>query len=81
MVGIDPVHHRFGIIYWLTWAGHFTSGDGAQKVAWAKAMLFSHTASISTTGDIQFSKYSVGHSLIAMPGFALGALSRYRTSE
>jgi hypothetical protein len=36
-------------------------------------MLFSHTASISTTGDIQFSKYSVGHSLIAMPGFAIGA--------
>ena len=63
----------FGFIYLLTWAGHYTSGDGAQKVAWAKAMLFRHTANLSTTGGIQFSKYSVGHSLIAMPGFAIAA--------
>ncbi len=29
----------FSAIYLSTWAGHYTSGDGSFKVAWAKAMF------------------------------------------
>ena len=36
----------FLVIYSLTWAGHYTTGDGAQKVAWAKSMFLRQSADI-----------------------------------
>src|SRR5260370_1285191 len=30
----------FFAVYLFTWGGHYTSGAGAQKIAWAKVMLF-----------------------------------------
>jgi hypothetical protein len=54
----------------LTWAGHYTSGDGAQKIAWAKVMLFGTSAGVNPDAHGVYSKYGIGHSLIAMPPVA-----------
>jgi len=61
----------FLVVYTLTWGGHYTSGDGAQKRAWAKAML-----GLPGGGT---SKYGIGHSLIALPGFAISNWIQNRT--
>jgi len=59
------------LAYTVTWAGHYTSGDGAQKVAWAEAMLFRHSADIDPGPGVSYSRYGVGHSLLAIPPLAL----------
>jgi hypothetical protein len=64
----------FGCIYLLTWGGHYTSGDGFQKIAWARSMLFRHTANLNEAGPPAFSKYSVGHSLLTIPVLAAANL-------
>jgi len=56
----------FFAIYLLTWGGHYTSGDGAQKIAWAKAMLHHGSADIDPGPGVAYSKYGVGHSLLAI---------------
>jgi hypothetical protein len=56
----------FLAIYLVSWGGHYTSGDGAIKVAWAKAMLFRATAAIDSELGVAYSKYGVGHSLLAI---------------
>ncbi len=56
------------LAYLVTWAGHFDCGDSAYRIAWAKSMLFHHTARIDDAGlGASFCKYSIGHSLLAMP--------------
>ena len=62
----------FAAVYLLTWAGHLDNGDSSYRIAWAKSMLFHHTARIDDAGlGSSFCKYSIGHSLLAMPFLAL----------
>jgi len=61
----------FLVIYSLTWAGHYTTGDGAQKVAWAKSMFLRQSADIGPGFEARYSKYGIGHSLISIPPLAL----------
>lgn len=63
----------FVIVYTLTWGGHYTSGDGAQKIAWAKAMMYEGSADIDPGPDVRYTKYGVGHSLLAMVPLAASA--------
>ncbi len=68
-----PTFLAFFVIYLFTWAGHYTSGDGSYKIAWAKAMI----ANGSIAGSPQIpvdSKYGIGHSLLAVPPLALASL-------
>lgn len=60
----------FLAIYLFTWGGHYTSGDGAHKIAWTKSMLH-----LPGGGE---SKYGVGHSLLAIPPILLSTLLRNR---
>lgn len=63
--------------YLLTWAGHLDSGDSSYRIAWAKSMLFHHTARIDDAGlGAIYCKYSIGHSLLAMPFLAMGEAVR-----
>ncbi len=57
----------FALLYLCTWAGHYTSGDGAYKIAWAKHLL-GHDPELAPDGQGIYSKYGIGHSLLAMPG-------------
>jgi hypothetical protein len=59
----------FFVIYLSTWAGHYTSGDGRQKVDWAKAMLGQTAPVIGQNAVI--SRYGVGHTLLALPPLAV----------
>lgn len=61
----------FTAIYLCTWAGHYTSGDGAIKIAWAKAMLFGHSAETGSMPQAVNFKYGIGHSLMAVPPLAI----------
>jgi hypothetical protein len=58
----------FLAVYLVTWGGHYTSGDGAHKVAWAKSMLH-----LPGGGE---SMYGVGHSLLAIPPILVSTLLR-----
>ena len=61
----------FTLAYLVTWAGHLDSGDSSYRIAWAKSMLFHQTARIDDAGlGASFSKYAIGHSLLAMPFLA-----------
>jgi hypothetical protein len=60
----------FLAIYLTTWGGHYTTGDGGQKIAWAKSMLFHHSANIGSGPVAVYSRYGIGHSLIAIPPMA-----------
>ena len=58
----------FVMIYFATWAGHYTTGDGAYKIAWAKRMFLGPGAAPAINGV--YSKYGIGHSLLAVPPLA-----------
>ena len=60
----------FTLIYLCTWGGHYTSGDGSYKVGWAKVMFLGHAAGISPDQNGVYSKYGIGHSLLAVPPLA-----------
>jgi hypothetical protein len=60
----------FAALYLCTWAGHYTTGDGAIKIAWAKAML-GHAAETGSAQNAVYSKYGIGHSLLAVPPLAI----------
>ena len=47
------VFFAFTAAYLVTWAGHMNSGDSAFRIAWAKAMLFQHTARIDSFASAQ----------------------------
>ena len=58
----------FAAAYLVTWAGHLDSGDSSYRIAWAKAMLFHHSARIDSFGlGASYCKYAIGHSILAMP--------------
>ncbi len=67
LVRLSRVFLVFLLLYLSTWAGHYTSGDGSIKVAWAKSMLYRHSANIAGDGRVAYSKYGIGQSLLAMP--------------
>jgi hypothetical protein len=60
----------FTAIYLCTWAGHYTSGDGSYKIAWAKAMLLEPSPGALQGQNVVYSKYGIGHSLLAVPPLA-----------
>src|SRR5579864_7473740 len=61
----------FAVVYLFTWAGHYTTGDGAYKIAWAKAIFLSHNAETGAGQNALQSKYGIGHSLLAVPPLAI----------
>ncbi len=69
----------FTLIYLSTWAGHYTSGDGAYKVAWAKAMLLGPPSGTSPGQAGVYSKYGIGHSLLALPPLAIAHFIQEKT--
>jgi hypothetical protein len=69
----------FFAIYLLTWGGHYTSGDGAQKTGWAKVMLFGASAGMNPGPKGVYSKYGIGHSFIAMPPLAAASFIQKHT--
>ncbi len=75
----------FALAYLVTWSGHLDSGDSSFRIAWAKSMLFHHTARIDDAGLVVngvravFCKYSIGHSLLAMPFLAVAEAFRRLT--
>jgi len=69
----------FTLIYLSTWAGHYTSGDGAHKIAWAKVMLFGEDPGTHPDQNGVYSKYGIGHSLLAMPSLAAAHLIQKTT--
>lgn len=68
----------FCLIYLCTWAGHYTTGDGSYKVAWAKAMFLGRSAA-GPGQDTVISKYGIGHSLLAVPPLALAYIIHKKT--
>ncbi len=71
----------FTIAYLITWAGHLDSGDSSYRIAWAKAMLFQHSARIDSYGlGAIYCKYAIGHSILAMP-FLYAAEMLYRVAH
>lgn len=57
----------FLAIYTVTWAGHYTSGDGSEKRDWAKAMIDSHSSDLDPGPGVRYSRYGVGHPMLAVP--------------
>ena len=65
-------------LYLITWPGHYTSGDGSIKVDWARGLLFRGSSRLDPalgTGE-EYSFYSIGHTLLAMPPLLLSHLSQ-----
>ena len=60
----------FTLIYLSTWAGHYTTGDGSYKIAWSEAML-GHPVIMTPVVNGVYSKYGIGHSLLAVPPLAI----------
>lgn len=68
----------FSVIYLCTWAGHYTTGDGSYKIAWAKAMFLGRSAAGSGQNAV-ISKYGIGHSLLAVPPLAIAYVINRKT--
>src|SRR5271157_5673137 len=66
----------FVIVYMLTFAGHLTSGDGAVKIAWSRAIVERGSSDIDPGPAVAYSRYGVGHTLLAIPSVALARLVR-----
>lgn len=68
----------FSATYLVLWAGHMDSGDSSFRIAWAKSMMFHHSARIDDAGlGAAYCKYAIGHSLLAMP-FLGASAAAYR---
>ncbi len=65
-------------IYLSTWAGHYTSGDGAIKVDWARGLLFRGSSRLDPAigGPEEYSFYPIGHTVLAMPALVMSHLTR-----
>lgn len=65
-------------LYLITWAGHYTSGDGSIKVDWARGLLFRGSSRLDPALGLseEYSFYSIGHTLLAMPPLLLSHLSQ-----
>jgi hypothetical protein len=70
-VGLKRFAGVFGcsfLIYFAFFGGHYVSGDNAQRIAWAKALLDCHCNDISAyLPGLHFSKYGIGLSLLHLP--------------
>jgi hypothetical protein len=66
-------------IYLCTWAGHYTTGDGSYKIAWAKVMLLGDAAGVAPGQNGVYSKYGIGQSLLAVPPLALAHFIQNKT--
>jgi len=64
--------------YMLFWGGHYTTGDGARKIAWAKAIAFGPSAATRGPNGL-YSKYGIGHTLIALPAVTTAAFIQRNT--
>jgi hypothetical protein len=65
----------FAAAYLVLWAGHMDNGDSSFRIAWARSMLLHHSARIDDAGlGAMYAKYSIGHSLLAIPFLALSEL-------
>jgi uncharacterized membrane protein YhaH (DUF805 family) len=64
-VSLLRVFSVFLAVYLLTWACHYTSGDGGAKLAWTHALLTNASVDIDPAPGVQVSKYGIGHSLVA----------------
>ena len=60
----------FFMAYLVTFGGHYTSGDGATKRAWALAIWERHSADLDPGPAVAYSKYGIGHTLLALPPLA-----------
>jgi hypothetical protein len=60
----------FFLAYLATWGGHYTSGDGATKRAWALAIWERQTADLDPGPAVAYSKYGIGHTLLGIPPLA-----------
>ncbi len=69
----------FTLVYLCTWAGHYTTGDGTSKVAWAKAIFLGPTSGATPGPNGVYSKYGIGHSLLAVPPLALAYFIQKKT--
>ncbi len=69
----------FCAIYLLTWGGHYTTGDGSYKIAWARVMLYGSPERMQPGANGVCSKYGIGHSLIAMAPLAAAAFIQKHT--
>src|SRR5579864_7844553 len=84
--GLDPKHIRlsirifavFTLVYLSTWAGHYTTGDGQAKLAWAK-VLIGLKPGIHPDHNGVYSKYGIGHSLLSIPTLAASHLIQKTT--
>ncbi len=68
----------FLLVYLVTWPGHFTTGDGAIKVDWARGLLFRGSSQLDPAigGDHAYSFFPVGHTLMSMPSLIGAKLVR-----
>ena len=64
------VFFGFLLLYTLTWGGHYTSGDGAIKVEWARALLRG-SSQLDPRFGVTYSRYGIGHTLLALPAIAV----------
>ncbi len=60
------VFFGFLLLYTLTWGGHYTSGDGAIKVEWARALLRG-SSQLDPRFGVTYSQYGIGQTLLALP--------------
>ena len=54
-------------VYMLFFAGHYVTGDAAQRIAWAKALLNGSNDISDYFPGLHFTKYGIGGSLIHIP--------------
>lgn len=73
------VFWTFLLVYLITWGGHYTTGDGAIKVAWAKAIMTRFSSDLDPGLGTEHAIYGIGHSLIAIPPLALAQFIKTNT--
>lgn len=66
----------FFVIYLITWPGHYTTGDGAIKVDWARGLLFRGSSKLDPVigGKLEYSFFPVGHTILAIPSLLASKL-------
>jgi len=69
----------FLLVYLSTFAGHYTSGDGSDKRAWAEAIVLRHSADVDPGPAVRYSIWGIGHTLLAIPPLVAGELAAHST--
>ena len=66
--------------YMLFFGGHYVSGDNAQRIAWAKALLDHGSNDISGTfPGLHYTKYGIGASLLHIPFLVAARVIKHLT--